>query len=129
MAQLRREASERDTELAKLRKQGMSEQERLVAEAREQGKAEAAAEHARQLAAAEFRAQAAGRLADAEAALAVLDLAKLLGKDGQPDKAAIAKLVEQLAVLPPPPGKVPPGPMPSAPDGQRDWLRDIQRTR
>jgi hypothetical protein len=129
VAQLRREARDRDAELAQLRQQGMSDADKAIAKAREEGKAEAAAEHARQLAAAEFRAQAANRLADPEAALAVLDLEKLV-KDGQPDKKAIGKLVDQLAAVPPPPGRVPPGPMPGPQgDGNRDWLRDIQRTR
>jgi flagellar biosynthesis/type III secretory pathway protein FliH len=130
VAQLRREAAERTAELDRLRQQGMSDAENAIAKAKEEGRAEAAAEHARQLAAAEFRAQATSRLADPEAALAVLDLGKLLGQDGQPDKKAIGKLVDQLAAVPPPPGRVPPGPMPGPQgDGNRDWLRDIQRTR
>ena len=129
VAQLRREAAERDAELTKLRQQGMSDADKAIAAAKEEGRKEAATAHARQLVGMEFRAQAAGRLADPEAALAVLDLDKL-AKDGQPDKAAIAKLVDQLAAVPPPPGRVPPGPMPG-PQGtpDRDWLRDIQRTR
>ena len=128
MAQLRREAHDRDTELTKLRQQGLTDAEKAIAKAKEEGRAEAAAEHARQLAAAEFRAQAANRLADPEAALAVLDLEKLV-KDGQPDKKAIGKLVDQLAAVPPPPGRVPPGPMPGAPNPEHDWLRDVQRSR
>ena len=128
MAQLRREARDRDAELAQLRQQGMSDADKAIAKAKEEGRAEAAAEHARQLAAAEFRAQATSRLADPEAALAVLDLEKLV-KDGQPDKKAIAKLVDQLAAVPPPPGRVPPGPMPNPPNGDHDWLRDVQRSR
>lgn len=128
MAQLRREAQERDTELAKLRQQGMTDADKAIAKAREEGKAEAAAEHARQLAAAEFRAQAAGKLANPEAALAALNLDALV-KDGAPDSKAIGKLVEQLAVVPPPPGRIPPGPMPGPGDANHDWLRDIQRSR
>jgi hypothetical protein len=118
-----------EAELAKLRQQGMSDTEKAIAKAKEEGRAEAAADHARQLAAAEFRAQASGRLSDAEAALAVLDLGKLLGQDGQPDKKAIGKLVDQLAAVPPPPGRVPPGPMPNPPNADHDWLRDVQRSR
>jgi len=128
VAQLRREAHDRDTELTKLRQQGLTDAEKAIAKAKEEGRAEAAAEHARALAAAEFRAQATSRLADPEAALAVLDLEKLV-KDGQPDKKAIGKLVDQLAAVPPPPGRVPPGPMPGAPNPEHDWLRDVQRSR
>jgi hypothetical protein len=129
VAQLRREAKDRDDELAKLRQQGMSDADKAIAQAKAEGRAEAAAEHARQLAAAEFRAQATSRLSDPEAALAVLDLGKLLGQDGQPDKKAIGKLVDQLAAVPPPPGRVPPGPMPTGGNADHDWLRDVQRTR
>ena len=78
----------------------MTEAEKAIAKARDEGKAEAALEHAQELAAAEFRAQAAGKITNPDAALAVLDLAKLL-KDGKPDKTAIGKLVEQLAAVPP----------------------------
>jgi hypothetical protein len=106
----------------------MTDAEKAIADARAEGKAEAAAEHARELAAAEFRAQAAGRIKDPDAALAVLALDKLL-KDGKPDKTAIGRLVEQLAAVPPQPGHVPPGAREQAPNGTRDWLREIQRPR
>jgi hypothetical protein len=97
-----------------------------IAAAREQGRAEAAREAALRLAAAEFRAAAAGRLANPDAALGVLDLAKLV-KDGEPDKDAIAALVDQLAAIPPAaPGRVPPGPRSTGPanGGGGDWVRE-----
>jgi hypothetical protein len=125
LAEERRLRQEDRKALDALRRDGMSEAEKAIAKARDEGKAEAAAEHARELAAAEFRAQAAGRVANPDAALAVLDLSKLL-KDGKPDKTAIGKLVEQLAAVPPPPGRVPPGPRGDGnPDG--DLFRDIMR--
>jgi hypothetical protein len=106
----------------------MTEQEKAVAKAKEEGRAEAAAEAARGLAAAEFRAQAARRITNPEAALAVIDLAKLL-KDGKPDTKAIAALVEQLAAVPAPPGKVPAGPRdPGSNGGNADWMGDQLRT-
>jgi hypothetical protein len=113
-----------EAELAKLREQGMTEQERAVAKAREEGKAEAAHAAALVVAAAEFRVQAAGKIADPEAALAVLDLTKLLDDKDHPDKAAIGKLVGQLAAVPPGPGHVPAGPRDPGANGDRDWLRD-----
>jgi hypothetical protein len=118
----RKQRKAAEAKLDKLTRDGMTEQERAVATAKAEGRAEAAAEHARDLAAAEFRAKAAGRIADPAAALAVLDLDKLV-KDGKPDEAAIAKLVDQLAVVPAPPGRVPPGPR-QTPAGDGDWIRD-----
>jgi hypothetical protein len=101
-----------------------------VAQAKAEGRAEAEAEGARLVAAAEFRAAAAGRLTNVDAALAALDLGKLLGDDGKPDRKAIARLVEQLAPVPPappPPGRVPTGPR-ELPNGvDTDWLRAIKR--
>jgi len=123
LAEERRLRAEDRRALDQLRRDGMSEQEKAIAKARDEGKAEAAQEHAEALAAAEFRAQAAGRISNPDAALAVLDLAKLV-KDGKPDKTAIGKLVDQLAVVPPPPGKVPAGPRdPGNLNG--DLFRDI----
>jgi hypothetical protein len=125
LAEERRLRAEDRKALDALRRDGMSEAEKAIAKARDEGKAEAAAEHAAELAAAEFRAQAAGRVANPDAALAVLDMSKLL-KDGKPDKTAIGKLVEQLAAVPPPPGRVPAGPRGDGnPDG--DLFRDIMR--
>ena len=125
LAEERRLRADDRKQLDQLRRDGMSEAEKAIAKAREEGKAEAASEHAQELAAAEFRAQAAGRVANPDAALAVLDLAKLL-KDGKPDKTAIGKLVEQLAAVPPPPGRVPPGPRDGG-NGEADLFRDIMR--
>ena len=109
----------------------MTDQERAVAEAKAAGRAEATQEANLKLAAAEFRAKAAGRIANPDAALAALDLTKLLGKNGEPDAAAIAALVEQLAVVPappPPPGYIPPGPRePAAPGPETDFIRQIRR--
>ena len=125
----RRQRVETKKELDRLRAEGMTEQEKLIAKAREEGKAEAAKESGLRLVAAEFRAQAAGRIANPDAALAVLDLSKLLGADGEPDKKAIGKLVEQLAVIPAPPGKVPTGPRGDPANGNGDLFREVLRGR
>jgi hypothetical protein len=125
----RRQRVETKKELDRLKAEGMTEQEKLIAKAREEGKAEAAKDAGLRLVAAEFRAQAAGRIANPDAALAVLDLSKLLGADGEPDKKAIGKLVEQLAVIPAPPGKVPTGPRQGDPNGSGDLFREVLRGR
>lgn len=120
----RRDRAEVQKQLDQLKQQGMTDAEKAIQAAKAEGRAEAAAEHAKALAAAEFRAQAAGKLANPEAALAALDLARLV-KDGQPDTKAIGQLVEQLAAVPPAPGHVPPGPRPPGNTADRDWLREI----
>jgi len=126
----RAKAARIEAELAQLRQQSMTDAERAVAQARAEGKAEAEAAAALKVVAAEFRARAAGRLANVEAALGVLDLAKLL-KDGEPDTKAIDALVAQLAAVPAPPpepGRVPPGPRQPVPaNGDNDWLRNVRR--
>ena len=124
VAALRQEIKDKDTALNEARKGQMSEAEKAIAAAKEEGRAEAAAEHARQLAAAEFRAQSAGRIANPDAALAKLNLDTLV-KDGKPDTKEITALVAQLAAVPPPPGKVPPGPRPGGESTEgRDWIRE-----
>ena len=122
----RQRVKDLETELARVRGQGMTEQEKAVAKAREEGKAEAAQSAALVMAAAEFRVQAAGKIGNPEAALAALDLARLV-KDGQPDKTAIGALVEQLAAVPAAPGKVPAGPRDPGGEADPDWVRSIGR--
>ncbi len=119
-----------ETDLAKAQQQGMTDTEKAIAEAKAAGRAEAEQEAGLKLVAAEFRARAAGRIANPDAALAALDLAKLMGKNGEPDTRAIEALIEQLAVVPPappPPGYIPPGPRLDVPPEDNDWLRQIRR--
>src|SRR5215467_12669262 len=68
----RRQAQEA---LAAQQQASMSEADKALAKARDEGKAEARREAGLKLAAAEFRVAAAGKLADPDAALEVLDLA------------------------------------------------------
>jgi hypothetical protein len=136
MATLATERADRqriEAELAALRQTTMTETEKAIAAARAEGKAEAEQAAVLRVVAAEFRARAAGKLANIEAALGVLDLAKL-AKNGEPDIKAIDALVAQLAAVPPappPPGHVPPGVrQPTAPgNGDNDWLRAVRRNR
>ena len=116
---------ELEVKLAKLSESSMTEQEKAVAAARAEGKAEAEKATALVLAAAEFRLAAKDRIANIDAAVGMLDLTKLLGDDGKPDKKRIAALVDQLAVTPAPSGKVPPGARQPAQNGDTDWIRQI----
>jgi hypothetical protein len=124
----RKQRKAADDKLAKLERSAMTDQEKAVAEAREQGKAEAADEHAKALAAAEFRAAATGRLVNPDKALARLDLAGLV-KDGKPDTAAITAAVDDLAAVPGQPGRVPPGPREPGSPADGDFFRDTMARR
>src|SRR6516164_2238563 len=76
-ATLERERNKtRDVErqLAQLRQQGMSDQERAIADAKEAGRVEAARAAGLRVAAAEFRALAAGKLANPDKMLEDEDL-------------------------------------------------------
>jgi len=120
-----------EAELTALKQTTMSDAERAIAQARAEGKAEAEAAATLRVVAAEFRARATGKIANVDAALGVLDLAKLV-KDGQADTKAIDALVAQLAAVPPEPppgGHIPAGPRQPAPNGETDWLRQVRRTR
>jgi hypothetical protein len=131
--QERQARKDAEVKLATAQQAAMTDQEKAVAAARAEGKAEAEGAASRRLAAAEFRVAASGRLANPDGALAALDLSKLVGKDGEPDRKAIAALVDQLA--PPQPQQtanghvIPAGARTAAPAaaGNGDWLRSVQR--
>ena len=129
LAAERKRAAAAEADLTKLRQQNMTDAERQIAEARAAGKAEAETAAALRIAAAEFRGLAAGRIADPDAAIELLDLAKFV-KDGEPDREAIAAAIEQLAAVPaapPPPGQIPAGARQSTAPVSDDWLRQIRR--
>jgi hypothetical protein len=118
--------------LDKLRADAMSDQEKALAAAKAEGRAEAAHEAALLVAAAEFRLAAKDRIVNPDAALAALDLAKLLDAHGKPDTKRIAALVDQLAAVPAPAGHIPAGPRQGSNNGASggDWLRTVaQRAR
>lgn len=103
-------------ELDELRASTMSDQEKAVADALAQGRAEALAESAGRLVDAEIRVKAAGRLGDEalELLTASLDRSKFLDADGSVDTAAVAAFVEGITPAPQP-DPTPPG-FPPAPD-------------
>ena len=102
-----------------------TEAERAVAKARDEGRAEALKAAGMRLAAAEFRAAAAGKIADPAALIDHLDLSKFVTEDGEPDVEAIKAVVDKLgaaasAVKPTAP-VIPNGPRPEPLDP--DWIR------
>lgn len=140
---LRRERGAREAlqrELDKLRQANMSDQEKLIAKARDEGRAEANAESARQLAAVQFEHAATGRIADPAAALELIDVGKLLDEHGQPSAKAIAAAVDRLAGPAPDPddpaagnghlpaGRIPGGVRQPAPPDRGDFIRSALRS-
>jgi len=83
-------------ELAKLRQQHKSDDEKALQAARDEGRAEALKAVGLRVAAAEFRAVAAGKLADPAAVLAVLDLPRFVGVEGDVDLAGLTAMVDML---------------------------------
>lgn len=117
-----------EQQLSQAKQQQMTDAEKQIAAAKLEGRAEAMKEAGVRLAAAEFRALAAGKLPDPTAALEYLDLSRFVGEDGTPDSdamtAAVDKLVGALvsATRPSAPAvTVPAGPR--ADPGEADWLR------
>lgn len=84
-------------ELEQLRSQSMTDQEKAVREAFDQGRAEARREAAGELVAAEIRVSAAGRQVDADALLEGLDPTRFLTDDGKPNGEAIKAWMEKVA--------------------------------
>lgn len=127
---LSRERSENkslSSQISKLKTSSMTEQEKAVAAAKEEGAKEAVIKAGKRLAAAEFRAAAAGRLADPSAAIDYLDMARFVGDDGEIDTKAINAAVEKLAAAS---GNGAPQ-LPVLPQGPRgekpetgDWLQE-----
>jgi hypothetical protein len=121
-----------EKQLAQIQAAQMTDQEKAVAAAREEGRKDAAKAAGVIVAAAEFRALAAGKLADPAKMVedGDLNLARFVDDDGNVDKRALAKLVDRLATAAAPaagtgPG-VPVGPRGSAPGGD-DFLRSIMK--
>lgn len=83
-------------ELERLKREGMSDQDKAVAEAKAQARAEALKETAAERVGDAAVAAAAGKLANPELARRLLDLPALLDDEGNFDRKAIAKAVDQL---------------------------------
>ena len=111
----------------------MTEQEKAIAQAKADAKAEGAAEERRKLgkaiAAEAFRTAAAGRLANVDAVVGRLDMGQFTSDDGEVDRAAITKAVDELAPAATP-GRgleaFPAGVRQSAPS-EDDWLGTAAR--
>jgi hypothetical protein len=80
-----------------VRQQHISDVEKAVQVARDEGCAEAFRAAGLRVAAAEFRAVAVGKLADPAAALEVLDLSRFVGDGGGVDLASLTAMVNKLA--------------------------------
>lgn len=96
-------------ELETLRQQSMTDQEKAVAQAKIEAKAEAFREVGGKLVAAEIRAAAAGRPLDVDALLEGLDASRFVGDDGEPDRSAIVKWIDRIAPVPEPQTNTRPG--------------------
>jgi hypothetical protein len=94
------EAKALKRELERLRTASLSEGEKAVAEAEARGRAAAGQEFGQKLARSEFVAAAARRNPAYEVALEYVNLAGLVGEDGEPDTKAIQKAVERLVPAP-----------------------------
>lgn len=92
-----KEAKAARAELEKLQAASMSEQEKAVAEARAEGKAEAASSIQLERVRDKIEAKAGGKLADPEDAAALLgDLTRFVQDDGTIDAHAIGEAVDNL---------------------------------
>lgn len=92
-----RDAKAATTELTKFREANQSEQEKALAAARKEGEQAAMAKANRRLLEAEVRAGAAGKLADPSDALGLLgDVEQFLDSDGDVDRKALAKAIDDL---------------------------------
>jgi hypothetical protein len=90
-------AKSHEAELEKLRKAAMTEQEKAVAEAKDEGRREALTESGRKVAVAEIRAAAAGRDPEALAkALEFTNVDTFLTDDGEVDAEKVARFVSAL---------------------------------
>ena len=116
-------------DLAQVQQAHMTDADKALAKARDEGRAEAQQAAGLRVAAAEFVAAATGKLADPTAALELLDLKRFVGPDGEVDSKALGQYVDKLtAALPAPAqpgGKVPAGARGPASDG--DFLGAMLR--
>lgn len=124
-----RQAKKASAELEALRAQSMTDQEKAIAEARAQARAETLAEANSRLVRAEARSIAAGRLRNPDDVALLGDL-DLFVVDGDVDVKALGKAVDQLVAARPylaPDQKPGPllggGPQPPPAQSMDDWIR------
>ena len=95
---LRTERDQLSGQVSEFQQQSMSEQERAVAAARDEGRQAAVVELGQQLARVQFDALAARRNPDFDTAQALefVDLGRFIGQDGSIDQQAVQAAVERL---------------------------------
>jgi hypothetical protein len=101
--QLLKERADRralESKLSEHERNAMTDQEKAVAAARDEGRAQALSVAGKRLAAAEFRAAAAGKVPNIDAILEMIDPSKFIDDQGEPDLDAIAAMVTRLAAAP-----------------------------
>lgn len=106
-------------ELERVKREAMSEQERAVADAAAAAKSEAMKAFGEQLVVAELRAQAAGKLSDAQvmSLSQAIDVSRFLGDDGAVKVDDLGEFVAGFVPVAPPAPPAP-SPMPAADIGQ-----------
>lgn len=135
-----KQAKDAQTELDKVRKANMTDQEKAVAEARAEGRKEALATATDRLLRAEVKAAAGNKLADPGDAVAHLrdagGLDRFLTDDGEVDTKAVASAIDDLVKAKPylasaaKPGALPGGgARPSNGVTPDDWLRQQWRSK
>ena len=89
-------------ELEKFRQQTMSDTEKAIEQARNEGRQRTLVEVGGKLAAAEVRAAATGRMSEEQidTLLEGLNLSRFVGDDGEIDRAAVVKFVDGIAPQP-----------------------------
>lgn len=87
-------------ELETFRQQAMSDTERAVEAARNEGRSEGTRTASERIAKAELRAAAAGRNVDIDALLEGVDARRFLDDDGEPDVKAITSWINRVAPVP-----------------------------
>jgi len=134
LAAERKKTGDLEKKLGDIAAANMTEREKELAQAKADAKAEGAAEERRKLgksiAVEAFRSAAAGKLANVDAVVGRLDMAQFCGDDGEVDRAAITKAVDELAPAAAPAGRglegFPAGVRQSAPS-EDDWLGTAAR--
>jgi hypothetical protein len=96
LANERRQRKAAEIKFAMLRQQHVTDHEKALQAARDEGRAEAFKAVGLRVAAAEFRALAAGKLADPAAVLEVLDLSRFVGDEGEVDLVGLTAIVDKL---------------------------------
>lgn len=102
-------------ELEQFKQQSMTDTEKAVEAARNEGRSEGAKSASERIARAEIRAAAAGRNVDVTALLEGVDAKRFLDDDGEPDTKAITAWMDRIA-----PAGDSPKPKPRVPTGARD---------